>query len=415
MKIPATDIGFDFTIHHLTGIAILAISATVLGPFIGGDGRNYLLVASALLSPLLFIMLRLPVTRDLIWVFAILLYMSAIAFVKDGLGGISSVAYSALFMGLYLCFAGCLETMIPREAVLTFFRRLVYIFCTVSILQMLTSLVGLPVPNHLLSKGLWSYNSLALEPSHLGRVLSISILTYFLLLQGLHNNSNQTLGLRRLFAQERKLIVAFLISIFLSGSALAIIAAPVALVLTLRVHWVALLSIVLVVLWPILLFIEIPALQRGLIFLSAVPTLDILELVEADHSGATRVMPILIYFDNVKDIGSWEFWLGGGVSSIMPLLGNQLIGVAEGNTGGGFFPGFVIAYGLLGSAIFALAFLFRFLTFSTTSVVAFWLLLFGASSAWNSQLFWYGLLCLRLVYHYSTESTSLRRSRFAWY
>jgi hypothetical protein len=124
--------------------------------------------------------------------------------------------------------------------------------------------------------------------------------------------------------------------------------------------------------------------------------MDVASLASADHSASLWVAPMLIYLAKLST-SDIRFWLGGGLAAIGPYVegavtGTDVIGV-------GFWPGYVIAFGILGTALFLIAFVVRFTTTSTVPIVVLWLFLF-TTSAWNVQFFWYGLMVIRLAYHW---------------
>lgn len=394
---------------NLIAFTILGVLATAFAPLMGGDLRNYLVIAVLFLTPVLILTFRWPLW-DTLWLAAVLLYMMIVTVLTSALEDLSTVFYTLLFILSYLCFVSYLQTgRIERKSILRFLRILIFAFGIVSVIQMAASLAGLPVPNRLASKGMWSYNSLAVEPSHLGRVLSISMLAYLVLVR---ENADAALSPARLLWRERKVVAAFLLSILLSGSSLAILSAPLALLFAFPKRWILVFSGAMVVIWPFVFLLDLPALQRGLIFLTALPSMDARELAAMDHSAFVRVAPVLVYFSKM-DFSSAEFWFGGGVSAIRPFLWGEISGVAESKLGAGFFPGYPLAFGFIGTFLMLSAFLLRFLHPATLAPAALWLMLFPFS-AWNSQLFWYGLMLLRVVHHYEVSGGRWRPFAFTF-
>ncbi|WP_323039889.1 hypothetical protein [Gemmobacter sp.] len=387
-------------------LIIMFVFSTSLAPFIGADQRNFLVVALSFAMPILFVAFRLHLTRDAAWMCLLLVYMMLVA-LHFGTGrDLSSISYTGLLAMCYLGLVSCLMTgLIERDIVVVFLRRLIFAFAIVSMLQAATSLTGLPVPNQLATKGLWSYNSLAVEPSHLGRVLPMSMLTYLILRR---TAPGTTVSASRLLWQERWLVIAFLTSILLSGSTLAVMAAPIALLFAMPARWIVLLSGIAVILWPMISIISLPALQRGLNFILVLPSMNIDELVSTDLSAAVRVMPALVYFNKVE-FSSSQFWFGGGISAIKPFLQEDIVGVADDQLGAGAFPGLIIAFGALGFGLLLYTVILRFLHPSTITCIALWLVLF-LPSPWNSQLFWFGLMLLRILHYFEVEQKgALRR------
>jgi hypothetical protein len=60
-------------------------------------------------------------------------------------------------------------------------------------------------------------------------------------------------------------------------------------------------------------------------------------------------------------------------------------------------PGFGVVYGMIGLGLFLWTFALRFMNRITAPVAAFWLVFFF-SSAWNTQVFWYGIILIYLAW-----------------
>lgn len=385
-------------------LGILFVFATAFAPFIGGDQRNYLVILTGLLAGPMILLFRLSLGADLIWVSVVALDLLMVVLLIGQGGDLSTIGYTAVFMLAYLAFIGGLRThRIGVETILTLLKNLIYLFTAVSILQLITSFTGLPVLNQILTKGLWSYNSLAVEPSHAGRFLAITMLTYLILVRESRPSSGRIWDHLR---SQKNVIAAFMVCIWLTGSALAIIAAPLALLFSFRTRWMVGLLVLISISWPLLYLIDVPVVQRALIFVTALPSMEIMTIVEADQSGALRVLPLLIFLEkaSVTDV---SFWLGGGIDAIRGYVQGELIGAGEA-VGAGFIPGYIIAFGMVGTLLFLWAFVFRFLNIITLPIALLWILLFS-SSAWNSQLLWYGLMLLRVAHYFikTNRSTAL--------
>lgn len=385
-------------------LAFLFVFATAFSPFVGDDQRNFLVIFISFLAVPLIYLFRLKVGQDLVWVTLALVYLILVVIFTGEYGSWSTVGYTAMFAMAYLVVAGGLRSgQIGSESILKLLKLIIYLFAIVATLQMVASFAGLPIPNGMLSHGMWSYNSLAVEPSHAGRALAMTMLVYLLLAQ-LTRQADSPMALLK---QHRAVLSAFLLSIGLSGSALAAFCAPLVILLSLSKRWVLFLAIVLLAIWPTLLLIDSEPVRRVLDFMIALPSMDIQTVVEADQSGAIRVMPLLIYLDKVT-IAEPAFWLGGGFDEIRRYVQGELIGAGDAVMAG-FIPGYLMAFGIFGTAIFMWSFLFRFITKITFPVVVLWLLIF-TTSAWNTQLFWYGLMLLRVTHHFTYFRASARTS-----
>jgi hypothetical protein len=88
------------------------------------------------------------------------------------------------------------------------------------------------------------------------------------------------------------------------------------------------------------------------------------------------------------------------------------VGVGEDAAMAGFIPGYIMITGIIGTVLFLRAYMFRFASLQTLPLILLWIPAV-ANSAWNSQIFWYSLLLLRAVHHF-TSATSAGRNAPMW-
>lgn len=382
----------------LVAIVVFAVFATALAPFVDEAQRNSLVIGVSVMIPLFLIAFSLPPKRDLIWVGTTLFYLIFTSALRVSTSDISSLTYTIILFLPYLFIAACLSNgKIAAKKIVVFLRCLILTFCAFSVAQFLAKYSGFQPPNEILSGDMWRNNSLAVEPSHLTRVLIVSLFIYLVLNR---TGKDASMSPLKLLLNEWVVVSAFLTSILLSGSALGALLTPFALMLIFKIRWIILLMGLGAFLVPLANQLEFEVLQRGIVFLAALPTMDIWDLVNADHSGSVRVLPILVYLNEIAPSTS-DFWFGGGISEISQFLAGKLPGVPD-EFEAGFFPGFAIAFGLVGFALVTYALVLRFLCLKTLPFILLWIALFFASP-WNTQLFWYSLMMLRVLYHFEVE------------
>lgn len=386
-------------------LVLLFIFATAFSLLVGEDQRNFLVIFCSLLSlPLLFF-LRLKLGYDLIWIFLVFLPPFFVTLIQGSLEDFSTIGYTGLFAFAYLFVVeGLRSGYISRESIAKLLKLIIQLYALFSVLQMAASLAGLPEPNLILSKGLWSYNSLAVEPSHAGRALAITMLVFLII----SREPTDTKSFAFLFIKNRTVLIAFLISISLTGSSTALVAAILAIILALSKKWMFVLVSILMLLWPTLYMVDLSSLQRSIDFLSVLPTMDASALIEADQSGAMRILPFIIFLEKA-DFLDIDVWFGGGLSAIAGYVQGELIGAGD-LVAAGFTPGYIIAFGLLATLLFLWVFLLRFVTKSTLPVAMLWIVIF-ITSPWNSQLFWYGLMLMRVIYYFEYSQKKREKNR----
>jgi hypothetical protein len=375
-------------------VFILVSYAVVVSLFVDAGLRNYLVLFAAMTGGILFYPLRLTLYPQAFLAFALFSIMTMLSLFQDGAAGLLSVGLTFVYALGYFAIASLLDRVKDKRAFLMkVMRGVIYAFAMLSIIQMVTSLAGLPVPNQIGGSSFWRHNSLAYEPSQLGRIVGISMLCY-LMLSRLPGEPVRT-------RERQKLLVAFLAAMLLSGSALAAIAIPLVYGLSRSLSWFLLIVMVSVLIWPTALLIDFEPLQRSVLLISKLGSLDVDQILAADHSGGVRVAPLLIYLRDVS-IAEPGFWFGYGFGGIEHLFQGQISGVGDDNSGAGFLPGFVVVYGVLAFAFFAWIFALRQVNRTTLPLIAFWAI-FMTSSALNTQVFWYGLIVIQIAWAASRD------------
>ncbi|SMH40711.1 hypothetical protein [Mesorhizobium australicum] len=373
-------------------VFVVVSYAIVLAPFLDAGFRNYLVLLAAFAGAFSLFVFHVQVAHVQLWSLVVIGYMCLVALANSGLPGLGSVALTfAYLMGQFTVASIAKRSWFDARFAATLLGRIVIAYAIVSVLQMIASFTGLSVPNLIASKGLWSYNSLAYEPSHLGRAIGITMLAYLIVVRG---ESGGRLSFRS-GSMNRKVLIAFFVTMLLSGSAVAAIAIPIALIFALRPRWSVPLMVITFLVWPSLTYIDYEPLQRAIRLISNLDTLDIERLAEADGSGAARLIPFLIYLD-LADPWTWTFWFGYGAQGAASVFVDRVKGIADYEGGVSFLPGFLVTYGLVGSAFFLWVLLISAWNSTTFPIIVFWFVFF-TSVPWNIQLFWYGLIVLILV------------------
>ncbi len=382
------------TISTKTLFLFIVVSyAIVLAPFLDAGLRNYLVLAAAFVGFVSLFVFGGQGARSLLWTVVLISYMSLVALFTSPTRELASVALTLLYAMGYLAAASfATRPWFDAEFAAKLLGRIVIAFAIVSVIQFVASFSGLPVPNVISSRGVWNYNSLAIEPSHLGRGIGITMLAYLILVRRMPVSGRPY----AISGAHAWVLVAFFTTMLLSGSALATLAIPMVFLFGWKPRWVVPLVLIGFLFWPLLLALDYQPLQRALLLLTNLDTLDTAKLVEADASGAARVTPMLVYILEA-DLGDLGFWFGYGSAGSARFFIERISGIADFGGSVGFFPGFMATYGVAGFLLFLWTFAIRLWNSATLPVFAFWFLFFS-SVAWNTQLLWYGLIVLNIVY-----------------
>ena len=385
-------------------VFILLSYAIVISLFVDAGLRNYLVLFAAMLGGLLFAVFGLTLQRQAFWVIVVFSIMGIRTLFEGGVRDLGSVALTFVYSIGYFAIAGLLERVQDKQMfVQNMMRFIIYAFAILSVIQMVTSFAGLPIPNVMATKGLWSYNSLAYEPSQLGRVVGVTMLCYLMIaslpvLAGYQSDTPQTL---------RKVLMAFVITMLLSGSSLAAVAIIVVFLLSRSLAWVIALVTLASLFWPMVIFIDYEPLKRASLLFSNLGSLNVDALAGADHSGALRIIPAVIYLNDLAptELG---FWFGYGNDGLTRFFLGRIPSLRETVTVG-FVPGFFVIYGAISAALFIWAFALSLSNRTTAPLIGFWLI-FISTTAWNIQVFWYGLIVIQMTYAASRENAERLRS-----
>lgn len=295
------------------------IGIIVLPKFCHGDKLIFLFIASILIIPLLF---------------------------NPGSIRWSTIFYSIMFCLTFLAYKRLLlKGFFSVELYLHFLKKIIFAFAIVLLIQQLSVLTGLPIFNESNYRLLnpWKLNSLAAEPSHFARVLSLLMYCYISISE-IKNNSNY--NFKTLFKQDKKIWFAFLWSMLTMGSGTAILFVSIIVLKISKIKSIIPIILCGLVLFTILNYFESSALDRSSKVFSAIFSLDTNAIIEADHSASIRIVPVIILFQMVG-VSTTNDWFGHGIDYVSSFLSNLIPGVPEGISGGGMFQlwleyGFVV-------------------------------------------------------------------------
>lgn len=380
--------GLAFAPRHLLAIILLSYAVT-LSIFVDTEQRNYLVLFCAAVGGIAILPLNIPIQQQTLWALLLFSIMIIQALFRGEPKQIASLMLTFLYAAGYFSIAGLIFRIRDRrEFLMNFLRKIIFGFAIVSVLQMAASLAGLPVPNQIASKGIWSYNSLAYEPSQLGRVVGMSMLCY-LVLARLPGETEPP-------RVRQKLLIAFAATMLLSGSSLAFVAIILVYVMSRSSLSVILIVVVGALIWPTILQVEYEPIRRAVLLLSSLDTLDLDQILDAEHSGGIRLAPFFIY---LRDASPAEagFWFGYGADGLVYFFRGKISGVDQDVVAAGFLPGFGVVYGSLIFGFFVWVFVLQRTNRTTLPLIAFWAI-FMTTSAWNAQVFWYGLILIQIAW-----------------
>lgn len=288
-------------------VQIVAIEGYIISP---------VKVAMMAIAPLLFIIKSAYVTQALVWGIAYWAWCLFSAMFNGGMR-FSTIGYLGMFVVTYIVFYCMLyRGALSFEYFTKLVRVLIMLFGIVLILQQIAMLLGLsnlPFINltnqHFLS--VTKLPSLTLEPSHSARVLSLLMLCH---LRCLELVNGQLPTIKELFSPNNRWVsILFLWTMLSMGSGTAFIGLGILSLYFIRRKTVVYIIPLLAILLYVAQAMELSQMDRAMRIATATTTGDVMQVREADSSGATRVIPLIntLFIDLTKK----ESWVGKGTSS----------------------------------------------------------------------------------------------------
>ena len=393
---------------HTNFFLVIIIISMAISPAItlGEGNRNLLLIGVMVISP--FIILRhfkFDNMDLLLLLFLVTLIIFPLTNHPESMRW-STVIYSAMFGLTFIAYKQLLSkkyfTIINYIKLL---KYLIYTYFAVLLIQQFCVLTGLPilnVSNYDLNYP-WKLNSLAAEPSHSARIIALLMLSYITMKECI---LNQRYNLRKEIKKDKWVWASLFWTMLTMGSSTAIFLLGVLFFKFLNFKNLTRLLLIGVFMVILTNSFEISAFERAAKTITASLTLDESTIIEADHSGAIRILPIIILIKMIN-ISTMNGWFGNGIDHGSTFLSDYIAGIPEGSSGGGMFQ----IFWEFGFISFVLFLIFSFKTIYRKKDylnTVFWFLLVFISSL-NSQILWLCIILLFTNNYYLNQITLYRK------
>lgn len=306
----------QFSFDRIIATVLMVILCVQIVP-LEGDGVSNLKVALMALTPIIFIFKTPVISKPLFWGAALWLTCYFCASFQSYMR-FSTIGYFGMFIMTFIVFYNLVyQGAFSFSYFKRLLRALIYVFAVVLILQQICMLIGV--------KSFWLLNldnqaflaidklpSLTLEPSHTARILAVIMLCYLRCLQ--IENDGKRVSLVALLSKENLFVtIMFFYSMLTMGSGTAFIALGILCLyfITWRNIWYVLPLLIGFV--AISSVFEVKQLTRAVDTLQATMTGDKRQVLDADGSAATRILPIINTFTQT-DLTDKETWFGKGTS-----------------------------------------------------------------------------------------------------
>lgn len=272
-------------------------------------------------------------------------------------------------------------------------KGLLYAYVIWLIVQQCCALVGFRDPYFtnicMMFDNPFKLNSLAIEPSHAGRIMGILFLTY-LRLDAMQNNKS---SLKQFYHNNKWVVLGYIYASLTMGSSTALLVFAVTMCYFVKRETLLIAVPVLFVVYSVIPLIDWEPLNRGRSVIEAAMSGDQDNVSEVDGSASVRTA---FYFNTIKafDLQDTKFLFGHGIEK------NQLYEVHEYNVESNLIGG-IYQYGFV-SYIFSLLFIYMCCCsfFSLENVLFFFFLGGGLT---NIAYCWGSLMLFTISRYYMRE------------
>lgn len=231
----------------------------------------------------------------------------------------STIYYSTLFFFTFNLYYNLVfhENVYTIDDFIKILKGLIYAYAICLALQQMCFIIGIryvPIIN-LMNLGyynLFRLNTLAIEPSHAARLLTVFF--YGLLKLSQYKNDGTPLGIPKLWAEYKWPIIAFLYTMICIGSGTAFVGLAILSLYFLRKEYIIAVLVGVTAFYMIVPYIDYEPLTRAINIFNATLTGDTETIANTDNSAAARVNIIVDTFTQL-DFTDSSTWLGGGTDS----------------------------------------------------------------------------------------------------
>ena len=391
-------------------ICIIIISFGTSPAFaLDSSNMNLLLIGIMLMSPvILLISIKSMTIEDML----LILFMLSIIFSPllnhPETMRWSTVIYSSMFIVSFITYKQLLyKDVFKIEDFEKLIRYLIYAYALVLIIQQLCVLLGLPIFNlsNYNPAEPWKLNSLTSEPSHSARIMGLLMFSFILIKQSILNRKYS-------FSMDSKSDRIVWVSFFWtmitmnSGTAFLFIIIIFSLFLNFKNILALIFSIFLVTI--LINFLDITSFERTFKIIEATTTFNINEIIRADPSAATRIIPMML-LSQLADISSVNGWFGHGIDHVSTILNNLVYigGMPDNWSGGGMFL-IWIEYGFLSFFLFTIISFISIFDKKNLFTIVFWFFLVFMYGV-NSQIVWITIILLFTIKYFKKKRESVRK------
>lgn len=232
----------------------------------------------------------------------------------------STIYYSTLFFFTFNLYYNLVfhENAYTIDDFIKILKGLIYAYAICLTLQQLCIIIGIryaPIIN-MMGADYYSFfhlNTLAIEPSHAARLLTVFF--YGLLKLWQYKNDGIPLKISELWTEHKWTIIAFLYTMICIGSGTAFVGLAILSLYFLKREYIIAVLVGATAFYMAVPYIDYEPLTRAIEIFNATLTGDIETITKTDSSAAARVNIIVDTFTHL-DITDSSVWFGSGTDSI---------------------------------------------------------------------------------------------------
>jgi hypothetical protein len=388
--------------------AYLFLLATVF-PVVTIDGKNFLFIAFAILGTCALTVLHyrsFPRKFEFLPL-VILAFIVLSSFIGYRETQWISTLYSIFFVLSYFFYSAFIKTdflksdyrRILEFIFVLFFFGLVAGQLTVSVVGFVPVSVSGSVVHGwmgvMLEGGQFRYHSFASEPSYAAFI----VITLYYSIVRLHGDQSLFRGRNLVYF----LMLLYMLFFFRSAYAALLLGLLLVNYLGFNKRSLIIYFLIFSLGLGILSFInQVPGAARIVYIASNFDIANPHYLAVIDFNAYYRIAPFLHYL-RIFDWQNVDFWVGHGAAAARHLVIPETFLASQGEFLGGFIPSFFYDYGIIGAAL-VIVFILRLLP-GVISVPSAIVLLMLLNANFNTQLFWFVVMCLALTNYFTRSQT----------
>lgn len=230
----------------------------------------------------------------------------------------STFYYTLLFLATFCMYYNLIyiNKAFSTNEFLNIIKIVIYAYTICLLLQQFCFIIGLKYFPLINLMGLRYYelfrlNTLAIEPSHAARILTVY---FYAFLKTNEYKYGRPLSIKELYSQYKWIVIAFLYTMIAIGSGTAFVGLAILSLYFIKRQYALYIVIIATIVYFVAPFIEYAPLERAINIFNATITSDSELVAETDRSASTRVNIILDTFKYL-DITDSNTWLGKGVDA----------------------------------------------------------------------------------------------------